>query len=224
MMMHLISSLKLFYAIYIYLKDPNQVDAVLRIGNTLLPKNSENLNKNIYLNNTVFLEMIKSRYGIVKKGVENENTKTESIKHHSLGKSYDDFIKKNNLNPDFYQGMTTKEISTDHEYIVFRIRQTHDFWHVVTGFTTSQEDEAGLIAFYYAQLRTPLSALIVGLSFLHFLRKRPQDLPHLFNKITRGWQLGMAAKPLISYKWEENLDKSLFEVRSELGILQQAEP
>ena len=219
MMMHLISSLKLFYAIYVYLKDPNQVDAVLRIGNTLLPKNAENLNKNIYLKNTIFLEMMKSRYGIVKKAVENKNTECESL-NLTLGKAYGDFIKKNNLNPDFYQGMTTNKISTDQEYIVFRIRQTHDFWHVATGFTTSQEDEAGLIAFYYAQLRTPLSALIVGLSFLHFLRKRPQDLPQLFQKVTKGWELGIMAKPLISYKWEENLDKPLVEVRSELGVFQ----
>jgi ubiquinone biosynthesis protein Coq4 len=37
----------------------------------------------------------------------------------------------------------------DTSYLLLRLRQTHDLWHVVTGFSTNVPGELGLKAFVY---------------------------------------------------------------------------
>lgn len=214
-MFKILSRIKLLWAIYRYLQDPNQVDSVLKLGNQLLSKDNEKSNQERYLQNPKMAAMIRNRVGIEKIDLEG----LKEFSQGSLGLAYYEFIKGNRLDASFYQMHTKINLETDYEYIVFRIRQTHDLWHVVTGFRTTQEGEAGLIAFYYAQLQSPLSALIIGLAFIHFLLKRPKDLPLLFDEVTKGWQMGKNAKSLLIYPWESNWSKSLQDIRKELGVL-----
>lgn len=203
----------MLYAIYRYLQDPNQVESVLKLGNQLVSKDGLADYKDRYLQNPQVAEMIKTRYG-------NEAINIKSLAafaEGTLGRAYFDFINSKKLNSDFYKNNTKQNFTNDSEYIVFRIRQTHDLWHVLTGFETTQQGEAGLIAFYYAQLRSPLSGLIVGLAFIHFLLKRPKDLPSLFDEVTTGWVLGAQSKPLLPFKWEEHWGRGLDDIRKELN-------
>jgi len=59
-------------------------------------------------------------------------------------------------------------------YVLFRFRQTHDIWHLVTGFDTDVIGELGLKSFELAQTRRPLAfvLLIGGLckGLIHFPR------------------------------------------------------
>jgi ubiquinone biosynthesis protein COQ4 len=54
--------------------------------------------------------------------------------------------------------------------------------------------------------------------FLKCLLQTPDELDELLNNISRGYRMGLQAKPLLAQKWEENWDKSLNEWRSALGI------
>lgn len=213
-MLKLFTKVKLLFAIYRYLKDPNQVDSVLKLGNQLLSQESLIDYKQRYLQNQEIVEMVKQKLGT--NPVDFEQLGNEPVD--SLGWSYYHFIKKNNLNFTFYIKNTNSPFKNDMDYIVFRIRQTHDLWHIITGFDTSQEGEAGLIAFYYAQLRSPLSALIVGLAVIHFLLKRPKDLPVLFDQITKGWIMGKKALPLLPYPWEQNWQTPIETIRQKHNI------
>lgn len=208
-MFKLYTKVKLLFSIFRYLKDPNQVDSVLKLGGQLLAQNSLSDYQQRYLQNKEIAEMVKQKNGIQK--IEFEDLK--SCSEGSLGLAYYHFIKTNNLDFNFYEKHTKDPLKNDKDYIVFRIRQTHDLWHLVTGFDTSQDGEAGLIAFYYAQLKSPLSALIVGLAIIHFLLKRPKDLPILFDQITRGWSMGKSSLPLLAYPWEENWNTNLDSIR-----------
>lgn len=204
----------MLYAIYRYLQDPNQVESVLKLGNQLVSKEGLADYHERYLQNSQVAEMIKTRYG-------NEIINIQDLASYangSLGRAYFDFINSKKLSSDFYKNHTKQDFINDSEYLVFRIRQTHDLWHVVTGFETTQQGEAGLIAFYYAQIRSPLSGLIVGLAFIHFLLKRPIDMPSLFDEVTKGWLLGGQSKPLLPVKWEEKWNQNLSELRKELNI------
>lgn len=213
-MLKLFTKVKLLFAIYRYLKDPNQVDSVLKLGNQLLSQESLSDYKQRYLQNKDIAEMVKQKLGT--QAVDFEKLMNEPVD--SLGWTYYHFIKKNNLNFSFYVKNTNDPFKNDMDYIVFRIRQTHDLWHIITGFDTTQEGEAGLIAFYYAQLRSPLSALIVGLAVIHFLLKRPKDLPQLFDQITRGWLMGKKATPLLAFPWEQNWHTPIESIRQKHHI------
>ncbi len=49
----------------------------------------------------------------------------------SLGYAYASYIKKSGFDPGFYRQM---QVEDDVSYVLLRSRQTHDIWHVVTGF------------------------------------------------------------------------------------------
>ncbi|MCC5636795.1 hypothetical protein LC593_13155 [Nostoc sp. CHAB 5844] len=133
----------------------------------------------------------------------------------SLGYAYASYIKKNGFDPGFYRQI---KIEDDISYLTLRIRQTHDIWHIVTGFKTDVLGEIGLKAFEMVQTRRNLAFVLVGGSLLGTLVKSPDQLPNLLKQITLGYQMGSIAKPLLAQKWEEHWDKSLSEWRNELGI------
>lgn len=214
-MFKLYTKVKLLFAVYQYLKDPNRVDSVLKLGNQLLSQKSLGDYQERYLKNEEIASMVQKKQGYKKIDFE----ELKSCPQDSLGWAYYQFVTTNQLNFTFFEKETKDPIKSDKDYIVYRIRQTHDLWHLVTGFDTSQEGEAGLIAFYYAQLKSPLSALIVGLAIIHFLLKRPKDLPTLFDSITLGWSMGKSAKSLLPYPWEENWNTSLSSIRLKHHIL-----
>ncbi|UBF24610.1 ubiquinone biosynthesis protein [Kovacikia minuta CCNUW1] len=116
---------------------------------------------------------------------------------------------------DLYEGMT---INSDASYVEARLSQTHDIWHVVTGFGTTIADEIGLQAFHLPQFPYPLAVALLSSSMMSTLLFSPEELPQLLEAIRRGWEMGKLAKPLFAQKWEEGWEKPLAVWRSELGI------
>jgi ubiquinone biosynthesis protein Coq4 len=116
---------------------------------------------------------------------------------------------------DLYEGLS---IISDASYVEARLSQTHDIWHIVTGFGPSVSDEIGLQAFHLTQFPYPLGVSLVSSSMMSTMIFSPEELPTLMESIRKGLEMGKAAKPLFAQKWEENWEKSLIEWRSELGI------
>jgi ubiquinone biosynthesis protein COQ4 len=133
----------------------------------------------------------------------------------SLGYAYAKYIDTNGFDPGFYRLMTVED---DTSYLVLRLRQTHDLWHVVTGFATNVPGELGLKAFELAQTRRTMAGILIAGGFLKCLLQTPAELDELLNNISRGYRMGLQAKPLLAQKWEENWGKSLNELRSALGL------
>jgi len=134
----------------------------------------------------------------------------------TLGSQYAKFMINNNLDKDYYPEL---EINDDINYIRLRLRQTHDIWHVLTGFDTSYIGEAGLQAFYFAQLRGKGSALIVAVMFLHALFFDANRLYDFFEAINHGWQMGQRAQPLFAEKFEQRWTKDLETYKAELQLV-----
>jgi ubiquinone biosynthesis protein COQ4 len=132
----------------------------------------------------------------------------------SLGKSFVDHMRKNNLDPHFYR---TRNIENDTSYFIMRMRQTHDLWHVVTGFDTSIPGEIALQAFMIAQTHAALSPILLGGSMLRVGLKEPQHLPAVMDAIVDGYQLGKKMKSLFAVDWEKEWAASLLELRTRLG-------
>jgi ubiquinone biosynthesis protein COQ4 len=52
-------------------------------------------------------------------------------------------MKQKGFQPDFYRKLDIKD---DDSYITIRTGQTHDIWHIITGFGTDLAGEVGLQA------------------------------------------------------------------------------
>lgn len=89
----------------------------------------------------------------------------------SLGYCYAQHIQRENLDQDFYPKI---KVCDDGSYLAMRSRQTHDIWHVVTGFGTDGLGETQLQAFSLAQTRIPIAAAILASSVWKILLHMPE--------------------------------------------------
>ena len=132
----------------------------------------------------------------------------------SLGYHYAAVMKQAGLQPDFYRTIT---VIDDYSYIALRLRQTHDVWHIITGFGTDLAGELGLQAFTLAQMRSPLAVAIMSAAMM-FALKSSSPLNSFIEAMQQGWQMGENAHPFFAQKWEEGWEKPLFEWRAELKV------
>ncbi|MFT7580989.1 MAG: ubiquinone biosynthesis protein COQ4 [Myxococcota bacterium] len=130
----------------------------------------------------------------------------------TLGGAYARFLEHNQLDADFFQA--PPGLPDDIAYLVKRMRQSHDLWHVVTGYTTSVADEIALQAFVYAQTRMPSPLMIAAFGTARFLlADRAARLG-----AWRGYRRGREAHWLVPVRWEELWESPLHDVRTKLGI------
>lgn len=133
----------------------------------------------------------------------------------SLGHVYASYLTESGFDPNFYRKVP---IDDDVTYMFMRMRQTHDIWHVVTGFGSDVNAELGLKAFEIAQVHRTLAAMLVSGGLLRTLFKTPEQLDGLLEQVAIGYRMGARAKPFLAQKWEEHWEKPLDEWRSELNI------
>lgn len=133
----------------------------------------------------------------------------------TLGRAYADFMVRNNLDPE---DIEINEIRSDFDYIRAHLRETHDLWHVATGFHTDVAGELGLQAFNLAHFSAPLSVLLIGLGLINMMIFDMGDRDARMTAITRGWLLGKRSRSLFGYRWKENFHRPLSDVQRELGI------
>jgi ubiquinone biosynthesis protein COQ4 len=137
----------------------------------------------------------------------------------TLGGAYARHMKANGLRPDFY-----KDVAPHHRmhYLRMRMRQTHDVWHVLSGFGTDEFGEVGLQGFYFAQFTNGQSALIASAAMLKsVLRGRFGDLEKHVDAFCEGYCNGKRAERLLEVRWEELWGQCLHTLRRRYRI---AEP
>lgn len=133
----------------------------------------------------------------------------------TLGRTVADWMIERGLNPE---SLTAKEVKQVSDHVENHIRTSHDLWHVVTGFNSDPAGEVGLQAFYLAQLRDPLALVIIAAASLNALFFDLGDTERRMDAITRGWQLGKQAKPLLGTNWESLWQTPIDELRRELNL------
>ena len=99
-------------------------------------------------------------------------------------------------------------------YIGQRLRQTHDLWHVLTGYETDVIGEIELQAFSFGQLRTPFAFFVA----LGGVARAGSARLTLLRRVVRAYWRGRSARPLCYRVWEARLLRPLVEVRAELGL------
>jgi ubiquinone biosynthesis protein COQ4 len=132
----------------------------------------------------------------------------------TLGHAYAKFLRSRGLTPEVFDGSPPGIRDPRLAYVVQRMRQTHDLWHVVTGCDTDPAGEIALQAFTFAQVRAPGNAILAVTGALRGVREKPgivRDMIALYRR-------GLRANRLPSFAWEDHWATPLAEVRAMLGL------
>lgn len=132
----------------------------------------------------------------------------------TLGRAYAEFLRSHGLTPEVFDGPPDNLTDPAISYVVQRLRQTHDLWHVVTGFETDAPSEVALQAFTYAQVRAPSSLILAAMGTLRASRERPT----LARDVVVAFRAGNRAERLAVFPWEDHWATPLAEVRALLGV------
>lgn len=133
----------------------------------------------------------------------------------TFGKAFARHMLTNKLAVDFYPIAREAPLMS---FVINRARKSHDFWHVLTGFDTDIPGELGLQGFSYAQTGAPFPVLILLAGLLHVLTRRPEVFAETMNKIIRGYQMGKDSRPLLVWRFEEELGHDLAAIRESLNL------
>ena len=108
--------------------------------------------------------------------------------------------------------------SDDPEFVMAHVFETHDLWHVATGWGNDELGEIGLGGFYLAQLGLPLIALMLVLILINTIVSHPTTLRARFDAFVAGYQMGKAARPLFGVRWDTMWTRPIAQIREELKL------
>lgn len=135
----------------------------------------------------------------------------------TLGREWVRFLDDHGLDPKLTKQPTPYTEDERCAFLMHRIRQSHDLWHVLIGVGTRGHEEVLVHAFSLAQTGLPASVAIVVLGALkHMVLEGRWDV--LRHDVLRAHRCGVEAAPLLAVHWERHLERPLAEVRAELSI------
>jgi ubiquinone biosynthesis protein COQ4 len=135
----------------------------------------------------------------------------------TLGRAYAELADREGITP---QGIVDASvvgmdrslaITDDIRFSGDRMRDTHDLWHVVTGYGPDLLGEAALLCFTYAQTKHPGIAFVAALAII-------KSVPNARPTMIEGYRRGRRAAWLPAVRWETLLELPLTEVRARLRI------
>lgn len=139
----------------------------------------------------------------------------------TLGREYARFLDREGISAE---GLVdaSKEDETEINFLderarvlSHRLRDTHDLWHVVTGYQRDLFGEHALLAFTYAQTRNHGIGFIVVMAAVRRWRDGEREVMPL---VWDGYRRGRRAESLVAADWEGLLEMPLADVRTLLNV------
>lgn len=132
----------------------------------------------------------------------------------TLGRVFADHCRARAIDPNLIHVPPAGEVG----WLLNTLYQTHDIWHVATGWGNDLEGEVGLGAFYSAQLGSPaFFGYMLALIFLNVISRRA-DLDSVFAAFSVGYRAGKRAEPLMGVDWKELWEVPVTEIRARFQL------
>ena len=192
------------------LRDPHHTESVFDIEDGLRHIEATDLMARKVLADPAVRALIESRWLAGPTDVD----ALQALPTGSLGRGYAEHITRHGFDADYFR---KQPVDSDAAYVQMRMRQTHDIWHVVTGFGVGALGELGLKAFELAQTGRPMAAVLCTGGVVRYLLKDPEQLESMLDYLAYGYHLGTRARPLLAERWEEAWDRPLDEWRERIG-------
>lgn len=139
----------------------------------------------------------------------------EAMPAGTLGHAFARHILDHGFDPDYYRKIDVRD---DLDWVLMRMRQTHDIWHVVTGIGTDRLGEIAVKAFELAQTWRPLAAVITCGGMLRYLMHEPEQMGDVMAHISHGYQMGRRATPFLAQRWELGWHEPVATWRQRVGL------
>ncbi len=132
----------------------------------------------------------------------------------SVGRAYVSWLDREGVTPDTRDCVKFVD-SEECAYVMQRYRESHDFYHAITGLPVMVEGEVALKAFEFANTLLPMT----GLSMFAVTRLKPAERSRFWSTYL-PWALknGLKSKEILNVYWEEELERDVDDLRKELGI------
>lgn len=122
-----------------------------------------------------------------------------SLPEGTLGSELARYFERNGIAPF----VTLFSIDTDVDYLCKRYRETHDLFHVITGYATDEPGEMELQAFVLGNLGIRHAALIVAFSIPRQIQKNgPLSLRAHLRRLRAAYGRGRRSRELLSVPYE----------------------
>lgn len=133
----------------------------------------------------------------------------------TLGHAYATFLRSRGLTPDVFDGAPREVSDPRMAYIHQRMRQTHDLWHVVTGYDTDPASEIALQAFTFGNTGAPSTFILALAGTL----RGSLEYPRLALDVVEAFQAGRRAAKLGTFPWEDHWSTPLAVLRPLLNVV-----
>ena len=129
----------------------------------------------------------------------------------TLGREYTRFLDDNGITPDAFEELP--DVGDPRAaYVMLRMRQTHDLWHVLTGYTPDVRGEVLLQAFTYGQTGAPSALILAMFGSLRWAFEWPGQGKALREAFARGERTGTLA----TFRWEHHWSTPVTDLRTRL--------
>ena len=139
----------------------------------------------------------------------------EALEHGTLGQIFAEHCRNRGLNPN----LVDIPLEVESDWLLNHLFQSHDIWHVITGWANDEVGEVGLAGFYCGQLRCPpFFIFLFSLIMLKKVLRRDDQINEHISAFCSGYQSGRTAQPLFGVDWSQHWDVSLKELRKSFCV------
>ena len=118
----------------------------------------------------------------------------------TLGHEFIRYFRSNGIEPF----VTTFPVATDVDYLSKRYRETHDLFHVITGYATDELGEMELQAFVLGNLGVRQAVLILAYSIPRQIQQNGlRSLTAYFARLRAAYRRGQRSRELLSVAYEQ---------------------
>ena len=138
----------------------------------------------------------------------------EKLPEGTLGHVFAVRCRVRGIDPNLVHVPPTGEIG----WMLNHMFQTHDIWHVLTGWGNDLTGEFGLGAFYAAQFAAPpFFGYMLSLGLLNVVARKGNG-QEMLQALTTGWQGGRQAEPLFGTNWEDLWEVPIDTLRTRFAL------
>jgi ubiquinone biosynthesis protein Coq4 len=143
-----------------------------------------------------------------------ELERLDDLPAQTLGRVFADHCRARSIDPNLVHVPPEGEVG----WMLNHLYQTHDIWHVVTGWGNDLTGEVGLGGFYAAQFGSPpFFGYLMAIILLNTIYRRG-SVAEVFEAFTAGYQAGRRTRPLFGVDWEALWSVPIEEVRERFEI------
>ncbi|MEH6567777.1 MAG: Coq4 family protein [Halioglobus sp.] len=139
----------------------------------------------------------------------------EGLEYGTVGQVFAEHCRNRGINPN----LINIPLEEESDWLLNHLFQSHDIWHVVTGWANDEVGEVGLAGFYCGQLRSPpFFIFLFALIMLKKVLRKDEQIDQYISAFCTGYRSGCSAQCLFGIDWTQHWAVPLKEMRRSLGV------